>query len=260
MAFNISRFKSTIDKYGGPGRSSLFEVIITKDPEPNSTMTSNDLTFFCSSINLPGITIQNQVFDSVSHKPVNFPSTMSNPAITATFMLDSDHQILTFFHNWAQRIINYSTREGVNSAIAGDTPNDTQLPYELGYKDEYSCRMTIKHYSIGSNSDKFYEVTMEKVYPFTIGDIQLSWDSNDQFLSVPITFSCDRFYYSGDRAGRQTSGLGRGYLETLGNLAGFADVVRQTLVQGRPQSIQDAVNRLNRVRNSYNRLENFFGG
>lgn len=264
MAFNISRFKSTINKYGGPARPSLFEVTFSKEKETNSSMTGRDITFFCNSVNLPGITIENQTFTGVAQMPQNFPSTISNQPISAIFMLDSDHQVLTFFHNWTQKVLNYSMAEGPYAAITdGDgnlsVPDDVQLPYELGYKNEYSCTMTIKHYSVDSKN-KFYEVILKGVYPYNVGDVQLAWESNDQYLSVPIAFSYDSIQYSGDKEGKQIAPSGRGYLETLGNLAGFADVVRQTLVQGRPQSIQDAVNRINRIRNSSNRLDNFFDG
>ena len=37
-------------------------------------------------------------------------------------------------------------------------------------------------------------------------------------------------------------------------------MTKQTLSQGRPTSIQDAINRLNRVRNSYDNLSGFFSG
>jgi len=256
MSFNISRFKSTMDKYGGPARTSLFEVVISKAGEPNSSMDSRDLTFFCKSANFPGVQIENSVMTAVAQRPVNFPIGMVNEPINATFFVDSDHQVLTFFHNWIQRVYNYSMASGPDGAIG--EPGNLQLPYEMGYKDEYSCTMTIKHYSTESTGGKYYEVKLEKVYPFNIGDLELAWENNDQFAQIPISFSYDKFSYSGDRTGRQTISNGRGLLETLGDLAGFADTVRQTIDQGRPQSIQDAVNRLQRVRNSYGNLSSFF--
>jgi hypothetical protein len=257
MAFNISQFKSTIDKYGGPAKSSLFEVIITKANEANSTLSGRDVTFFCTNVNMPGISINTQQFTAVGQMPINFPNTMENQPISAVFMVDSDHQVLTFFHNWIQKVLNYSTAEGSYAAI-GEGSGNLQLPYELGYKDEYACTMVIKHYSVDSAGSKYYEVTLENVFPYSIGDIQLGWETNDQYTTVPIAFAYDRIYFSGDRTGKQTRRTGRGILETLGDLAGFADTVRQTLNQGKPQSIQDAVNRLNRVRNSASRLDSFF--
>lgn len=258
MPFDISRFKSTLDKYGGPARTSLFEVTITNS-EPNSKMNSRDLTFFCTNVQLPGLQIETNSFTAVGQRPTFFPSTLPGGSLNAAFMVDSDHQILSFFHNWMQKVLNFSSGSGPLGAI-GSGPGDYQLPYELGYKDEYSCPVSIKHHSVSSTGSKYYEVKLDKVFPTVISDVDLSWEGSNQFMLLPVTFSYDKISYSSDRTGRQTRNNGRGLLETLGDLAGFADVVRQTVNQGRPQSIQDAVNRLNRVRNSYDNLTNFFEG
>ena len=259
MAFNISRFKSTLDKYGGPGRSSLFEVTITKANEPNSALTNQELTFFCTSINLPGIQIQNQQFSAVGQLPLNFPSKMENTPITARFMVDSDHQVLSFFHSWIQKVLNYSTAAGPFIGV-GDNAGNTQLPYELGYKDEYACSMVIKHYSLESKENKYYSVTLDNVYPYVVGDIDLAWESQNEFMILPVTFSYDRINYSGAALGTQAADnrSSKGLLEALGDLAVFGSTVRQTILQGRPRSIQDAVNRLTTIRNSYSGLSDFF--
>lgn len=262
MSFNISRFKSTVDKYGGPARPSLFEVIVSKAPESNSKIEPlREFSFFCKSVNFPGIQINNETFSAVGQLPIQFPSTMSNQPINAIFMVDSDHQILSFFHNWIQRVLNYSTKGGMYGAIdVGGDRFDGLLPYEVGYKDEYSCRMIIRHYSTESTGSKYYEVTLDNVYPYTIGDLDLAWESNDQILTMPVAFSYDRIYFSDDRTGKPGKRLAGGLLETLGDLAGLVDVTKQTINQGRPRSIQDAVNRLSRIRNSYDNLGRFFEG
>jgi hypothetical protein len=43
-------------------------------------------------------------------------------------------------------------------------------------------------------------------------------------------------------------------LDVLGDIAGFADTVRGTLKGGKPTSIQDAVNRLDRLGNAIDNL------
>ena len=256
MAFNISRFKTTLDKYGGPARANLFEVTISKGSEPNSKMNSQDLTFFCSNIIFPGIAIETQQMTAVAQRPRLFPTTIQNQPINAGFMVDSDHEVLKFFHNWTQRVLNYSSKDGPYAAIGDD--NNLQLPYELGYKEDYVCTISIKSHSTESVGSKYYETILYNAFPIAVGDMTLAWSDTDQFLQLPVTFSYDKIYYSGDRTGKQTQSNGRGLLETLGDLAGFADVVKQTISGGKPKSIQDAVNRLNRVRNSYDKLTDFF--
>lgn len=254
MAFNISNFKSTLDKFGGPARASLFEVTISKGNEENSAIDpQKELQFFCQAASLPGISIENAAFTAVSQLPTQFPMTMASTPISLTFMVDSDHQVLTFFHNWIQRVLNYSTKGGAFGAIDG------QLPYELGYKDDYACRMSIKHYSTESRGDKYYEVVLDNIYPYSVSDLELAWASNDSYLTVNVIFAYDRIWYSGDKTGIPSQRSKGGLLETLSNLAGLVDVLKQTKDLGKPRSIQDAVNRLNRVRNSYEKLSGFFG-
>ena len=269
MSFNISEFKTTMDRFGGPARLNLFEVILIKNPEPNSNMDARNISFFCNSINFPGISVENGSMTNVAQLATSFPLRMTPAPITANFMLDSNHNVLSFFHNWLQRVMNFSTKGGTFSAIDVEKDEDEvpsgvgQLPYELGYKDEYACRMIIRHYSTdslgGGSNAKFYETILDNIYPYMIGDLSLSWDSNDQFATMPVTFAYDQIHYSGDRTGNTSVRLQGGLLETLSDLAGFVDVTRQTLKQGKITSIQDAINRLQRVRSSADNLSGFFG-
>ena len=64
-----------------------------------------------------------------------------------------------------------------------------------------------------------------------------------------MEFSSDKTGNTGDRSQR-----GGGLLDILGDIAGFADTVRGTIKSGRPTSIQDAVNRLNRLGNAIDNL------
>lgn len=257
MPFKISDFKTTLDKYGGLARTSLFEVRIDQFPvETGSGLTERDIRLFCSSVNFPGINIENGQFSAVAQLTTQFPLEMTSAPITANFMVDSDHQVLQFFHNWIQRVLNFSTKDGSFAAIDGEFAGGGQMPFEMGYKDDYACRVTIRHYSTESfsNDDKYYEVVLENVYPYSIGDLALDWDSQNSFLTMPVTFAYDRIWYSGDKTGKPSRRTNGGFLETLSNLAGVVDVLKQTKDAGRPTSIQDAVNRLTRVRNSWDRL------
>jgi len=254
MSFNISRFKTTLDKFGGPGRSSLFEVRIPVfKVETSSGITERDFSFFCSGVNFPGINIETGQFSAVAQLTTQFPLEMSSQPINATFMVDSDHQVLQFFHNWIQRVLNYSSSGNSFSAIDGDL-DIGQMPFELGYKDDYACTMNIRHYSVESTGTKYYEVILENCFPYAVGDLDLNWQNTDSYLTMPVTFAYDRIRYSGDKTGIPSRRSNGGILETLSNLAGLVDVLKQTADQGRPTCIQDAINRLSRIRNSYERL------
>lgn len=263
MSFRISDFKTTMDRFGGPARVNLFEVRLeNKKQEPNTAIDSRTISFFCNNVNFPGIQVETGMMTNVAQLPTSFPLRMQSQPITATFMLDSNHNVLTFFHNWLQRVMNFSTRTGTFGGIDAEGDDVGQLPYELGYKDEYACRMTIRHYSVeslGKGSEaQYYETVLDNIFPYAIGDITMDWSSNDQFATIPVTFAYDQIYYSGDRVGNPSVRKSGGLLETLSDLANFIDVTKQTIGQGKITSVQDAINRLQRVRNSYDNLSGFF--
>ena len=253
MPFDINRFKSTLDRLGGPARDNLFEVSITRrDTTSEKFDPLKDFTFLCSAVTVPGISIQTATYEPVGRLATQFPTTISNDGVSAVVMVDSDHEVLRFFHAWAQSVVNYSVKGGSFSAIGeGD---DSQLPYEVGFKDEYSCNMTIKHYSTESFKDKYYEIQLENVWPVALGDLDLAWNNNDSNLIMSVGFEYSNITFSGEKTGTLNQSRGGGFLDMLGDLANFGDTVRSTLRSGKPRSIQDAVNKLTRVRNSFDRL------
>lgn len=258
MAFRISEFKSTLDQFGGPSHANLFQVTITGYPNSvNSLIGSKELTFFCKSAQIPSVQINVANYEAVASLPKQFPISVQNTPINTIFMCDSDHEILKFFHSWVQSVINIGTQGGMLSE------DDGKLPFEIGYKDEYSCRVSIKHFSVDNDPSRFYEVVLDKAWPSSIGDLDLAWESNDSYLTLPVAFSYDRIEYSGLRPGSPTSRLGRGsgLFDILGAVAGFAGVVQQTVNQGLSgvTGIQDAVNRFQRVSNSFDNLSRSIG-
>jgi hypothetical protein len=254
----ISEFKSTFDQFAGPAHANLFEVTISGYPNTvNSLMGSKELTFLCKSAQIPSVTLNTAVYESVAALPRQYPISVQNTNINTIFMVDSDHEILKFFHSWMQGVINIGTAGGNLSEFGG------KLPYEIGYKDEYSCRISIKHFSTDQDPSRFYEVILDKAWPSAIGDLDLAWESNDSYLTLPVAFSYDRIEYSGLRQGSPTSRLGRGsgFFDILGAVAGFAGVVQQTVNQGlnNVSSVQDAVNRFQRVNSSFDNLSRRIG-
>lgn len=266
MAFNISNFKTTMDAFGGPAKASLFEVRLFDSPEeqppaqnpsglpefPITTrgrFTEREFSFFCKSAVVPGITLNTTQFEAVSQLPRQFPMTMANNPFSAVFMVDSDHQVLTFFHKWMQSVLNYGSTDPF-------AETNGKLPFEVGYKDDYSKTLSVRHYSTESNIEKYYEIIFYKAFPVALGDLDLAWENNDSYLTLPVTFAYDRIRFSGEQSETPKSRFSRGrnLLETLGAIGGFADVVQQTFKSGSPTSIQDAINRLTRVRNSFDNI------
>ncbi len=248
MAFNISDFKTQMDRFGGPSRSSLFEVTIVNFPYNTSSVGSRDLTFFCKNVAIPGITIGMASYEAVAQQRKMMPNSLNPEPVQAIFMLDSDAQMLTFFHSWAQMIVNYSTAGGPFSEVNG------MLPFEIGYKDEYACRVVIKHYSADYlDTGRYYETILDNAFPGMMGDVDLAWENTDSFAVLPVSFQYDRIQFSGERVGSPSSRFnrGNGIIDLIDNIGQLGQLAGVNLV---PRGIQDAVNKFTRVRNDFDNV------
>tara|TARA_B110000503_G_C7109055_1_gene397271 strand:- start:4 stop:795 length:792 start_codon:yes stop_codon:yes gene_type:complete len=248
MAFSISDFKTQMDRFGGPSRSSLFEVSIINFPTNTSSADTRDLTFFCKNVAIPGITIGMASYEAVAQQRRMMPTSLNPEPVQAIFMLDSDAQILSFFHSWAQRIVNYSTAGGKFAEVDG------MLPFEIGYKDEYACRVVIKHYSNDYlETGRFYETILDGAFPGMMGDVDLAWENNDSIAVLPVSFQYDRIQFAGERIGSPTSRFnrGNGLLGLIQDIGNFGQLIGQNLI---PQTIQDSVNKYNRFHNNFDTI------
>jgi len=245
MAFRINEFKSQMNWYGGPSRGSLFEVQIFPKGYNASRVNSRDLVFFCKNAIIPGMVIQAVENQQVAQFRKMMPVGITTEPIQTLFLLDSDHQVLTFFHSWIQQIVNYSTAAGSFSEVDG------RLPFEIGYKEDYACRVVIRHYSTHyEDSGVYYEVVLDDAFPILVGDVDLAWENNDQYSVLPVQFQYDRIEYTGERIGSPTTrfGRGNGLLGFLNAVGSFGQMIGQDLV---PRSVTEAVNKYTRVKNIF---------
>lgn len=261
MAFSINEFKSQVNKFGGPGHPGLFEVQFINPPFVfGSNARPRDLTFFCKSVAIPSMSVDVATYQAVAQRPKSFAMGMNSDPINCIFMLDSNHQIISFLHGWMQNVINYSTAGGNFAEVDG------KLPYELGYKDDYSCRVIIRHYSAALRGENqsflqrlaginkpYYEVVLDNAFPVVVGDVDLSWDSSNSFATCGVSFAYDSIQYDGERVGSPTSrgNRGTGLLELLQTVGVLSQVVDTGF---RPSGIQDAINTLTRFNNAADRL------
>ena len=259
MAFNINEFKSQINKFGGPSHPGLFQVMFINPPFVfGSNAQARDLTFFCKSVAIPGMNVETQTYSAVAQRPKQFATGMGSDNLNCIFMLDSNHQIVRFLHGWMQNVVNYSTGGGNLAEVDG------KLPYEVGYKDEYACRIVIRHYSshqkdrsflerLGGIDKPYYEVTLDNAFPVAIGDVDLAWDQSNSFAQCGVSFAYDNIQYDGERVGRPTSSnnRGTGLLELLSTVGVISQVVDTGF---KPSGIQDAINTLTRFNNAADRL------
>lgn len=218
--FNISDFKARIDKHSGFAKTSLFEVYIGNNGKIPTNITTDDLRFFCNAVSMPGINL-----DVTYYKPTgvgyqeSIPMGANLDPLNAIFFLDSEHRVMTFFHNWINRVYNINGQLG---------PNSFGLePRELNYKEDYTTSLTIRYYS-SHNQFKFYEAVYEGVYPTQVGALDLSW-SGDGPATLPVNFSYNKMIYSGFASSSYETG--RAFSGTQESLAlGAIPAVTQTFV------------------------------
>lgn len=267
--FNINEFKSVMNKYGGPAKSNLFvlKIIFPQDTtstvstsgakytEKSEYITPSDLRFFCSEVALPSLNInvasyRENSIDLSQSMPIN----LNTPSINTTFMLDSDHRVMSFFHSWMQEIINYNSTNGLLSSVNGN-----HYPYEIGYKSDYSCIIEITHYKTDSTGspEEGYTYTFFNAFPTEVGGKNLSWMPNDSIETVSINFSASSFAVSGSHAGSTISSVarGNGYLDFLSSVGFRGQTFQQTNL---PISVQDAINTFTTVRNDFRTIRNTF--
>lgn len=195
MSFNISEFKSVMNRYGGPARNNLFEVLISATNTSGRTLVPGvinpgDLRFFCQTVSVPGVNLE-----TAQYRPngVGFPEFMpisANPdQLNGVFLLDSNHRVLTFFHRWISSVVNVS-------GSRGDSVNG--LPrHQIDYKDNYAAsEVSVRHYST-HDTTKFYSSKYLGVYPTQVSAIDLGWATNDSPATITVNFSYNRLIYQG---------------------------------------------------------------
>lgn len=246
--FSINQFKSIIDGRGGPARSSLFIVEIIA---PKSTyIDSNVLRFFCQSVQLPGIDL-----DTVAYKPRNIgisefmPVGIAAEQLNCIFMLDSEHTVISFFHEWLQSIVNYDVSGGIFSEVNG------KLPYELGYRDEYSTVMTVKHYS-SDNPAYYYEYKFYDIFPTKVSSPSLSWAEAETYSSVGVNFSYSSMNFKATETGLPSDRLSRGtsFLDMINSVGFYGEKTNGSL----PSKIQDAIDSFTKIKTTISRLKKLF--
>ena len=206
--FNISEFKSRIQKHGGPARTSLFVVRFSSVGTPSGFMSLDDMRFFCQTITMPGINLElMQYRQGGIGYPEFMPMNATPDALNGIFMLDSNHRIMSFFHNWINSVVNVS---GTN----GPSPSGLERK-EINYKSEYTTTMEIDFFSTYDQT-RFYRCIYDGVFPTQVGSLTLNWSDNDSIATMPVNFSYNRMRYSGfENLSFESSRFLRGQQESI---------------------------------------------
>lgn len=201
----------------------------------------SNLYFFCNSAALPGISLA-----PVDHREHGYgmvdrrPNSAVVDQLTLTFALDNSGMIMKFFHNSIQQVFNYN--------VEGKAMNATQLlnskeaqPFEFGYYDDY-VHNELKVTHLKPDGSPITQYTFHGAYPTQIGEVSLSWASNDEIALLPVGYT----YRNWTSSHIAKSGIGGSKSLSLGDklqkIGSIASTISSLKV---PQSVGDAVNLMN---------------
>lgn len=187
MAFSIREISSAINRAGGLSRKPHFSVSILP-PRFLSYGTARRLEYLCSSASLPGVHL-----DSVAIRPQGYgtPENRPNDVVTnnvrMNIMMDNNGEVIDFFHRWIGNIVNFS-----NDRRSASNSTDLNF-YEFAYPEEYEGNIELYVYNgtfgFFGGETLVTKFTLNQAYPIDIGDVDVSWDSDNEVNILPVTFA-----------------------------------------------------------------------
>lgn len=243
MAFNIQELKSTVAKYGGLASTNKFMARITLPTGARAYLpdiSTRELSLFCDAGTLPGknvraLDIKRQAYGDIYRMPI----AKENKSVGLSFFVDSQYQIMKFFHSW----IGFIVEDG------NETPNsimDRQRSYrEVAYLEDYASTLELFGYS-DSGEDQGIKFSLYNAYPVQVGDVQVGWEQNDQIMRIPVEFNFTHFTTEliGSPNPRQFVPQGIGFFTRIAQIASLAGVISNIK---QPRNIQDLINNVSRV-------------
>jgi hypothetical protein len=109
--------------------------------------------------------------------------------LTLTWLVDKRSELIDFFYQWMNTIVNYETRGVSQLAVESDRPGlNSYLGYEVGYKDEYTCPIVrVRVYDRELNT--VTEYILYDVFPMNIQSQNLAYTQENEAQKLTITFA-----------------------------------------------------------------------
>jgi hypothetical protein len=181
MAFAVSTFQSALAK--GGARPSLFQFDVTGPPAGGSDGDlAGDVAFFCSVSELPGLSItpiEKQYFG----RTVKIAGDMVFADLTTTIYSDESHAVRTQIEKWmAMMNTHESNRRGFAAGMG--TEGATATLKQFGKSD------------VAASPTPIYTVTFTDIFPHTLGEIALSYDTASDIEQFDVTWGYQYWNHS----------------------------------------------------------------
>ncbi len=201
----ISQFKTQLA--GGGARPNLFEVQIPAFPDPiKKSWTgeggpARDFTFFAKATALPA---QNIAAIDVPFRGRTFKvagdRTIDN--WTVTIINDEKFNIRNAFEDWSELIAKLDNNMGATNP--GSYMTDAKV-FQLGRSEGSALKKGSNETNAGTNSAILKAYEFIDIFPVTVGDIALSYESGDTIEEFDVEFAVQSIRRSG--AGELGSGI-----------------------------------------------------
>ena len=176
MSFSISNFRGGALNNSG-ARANLFDVQLTKFPSVTG-LTSSEFRFSCKSAQIPPMSI-GVVEVPYFGRVVKVPGNKTFENWTVTIINDEEFLIRNAMEKW---IAAMGIHEG-NIATIGNT-------FGAGGGTLFG-QATVQHYSKGGGALSQAKYNFVNIFPVSIGEIALGWDTNDAIEEFTVEFAYD---------------------------------------------------------------------
>lgn len=180
MAFNINTFRSEFK--GDGARPTLFEIIVTFPAALSGVFPTNEMRLMAKATTLPSSTLGIIEVPYFGRK-IKVAGDRTFDDWNVTIINDEDFSVRNAFEFWHNAMDQYSTSSEVKR-VNGANANPMS----------YVQNVQVKQYGKQGDVIKIYNLV--NAFPNMIGQIDVSWENNDQVEEFDVTFSFDYFLTS----------------------------------------------------------------
>lgn len=147
--------------------------------------TNGVLQLYCEQSNLPGIATLTEDIRRYGYGPnEKKPYAPIFSDVSLVLRGDALGKVWMYFNTWMRMAVNYEFGSGMYTP---NGPLQNQLPYEVGYKGDYSVDVSISIFT--ESADENVSITLREAYPIYIGDMPLNWNSRSDYMRIPVTLT-----------------------------------------------------------------------
>ena len=175
MAFTISEFRGKALNNAG-ARANLFDVTMTGAGAAG--LNASEFTFACKGAAIPAMAVAT-IDVPYFGRNIKVPGNKTFDNWTVTVMNDEGFTVRNGFEKWLLSMGTHLTN--VNTAT----------------NENLYATAEVKQYPKTGGTTALQTYKFEKIFPVSLGEIALGWDSNDAIEEFTVEFAYDYWTHSG---------------------------------------------------------------